>query len=88
MGCLLDRALDLGIDFVDSSAAYRFSEELIARHIGHQRVCIRPISSDANLRWRSRTRLQSGKRQLLTHFLVNSGEGFRSRATEDDKAPA
>lgn len=37
VGRLLNRALDLGINFVDSSAAYRWSEELIAQHIGHRR---------------------------------------------------
>ncbi|MBT3346730.1 MAG: aldo/keto reductase [Gemmatimonadetes bacterium] len=36
-GVLLNRALDAGIDFVDSSAAYRWSEELIAKYIGHRR---------------------------------------------------
>jgi aryl-alcohol dehydrogenase-like predicted oxidoreductase len=33
----LNRALDLGINFIDSSAAYRFSEELIAKYVGHRR---------------------------------------------------
>ena len=37
VGRLLNRALDAGINFVDSSAAYRWSEELIARHIGHRK---------------------------------------------------
>lgn len=37
VGPLLNHALDNGINFVDSSAAYRWSEELIARHIGHRR---------------------------------------------------
>lgn len=37
VGRLLNRALDLGINFVDSSAAYRWSEELIAKYIGHRR---------------------------------------------------
>ena len=37
IGRLLNRALDLGINFVDSSAAYRWSEELIAKYIGHRR---------------------------------------------------
>ncbi len=37
LGRLLNRALDLGINFIDSSAAYRWSEELIAKHIGHRR---------------------------------------------------
>jgi aryl-alcohol dehydrogenase-like predicted oxidoreductase len=37
IGRLLNHALDLGINFVDSSAAYRWSEELIAKHIGHRR---------------------------------------------------
>jgi hypothetical protein len=37
IGRLLNRALDLGINFVDSSAAYRWSEELIAQYIGHRR---------------------------------------------------
>lgn len=37
IGRLLNRALDCGINFVDSSAAYRWSEELIARYIGHRR---------------------------------------------------
>lgn len=36
-GRLLNEALDRGINFVDSSAAYRWSEEHIARHIGHRR---------------------------------------------------
>lgn len=37
MGRLLNRALDLGINFFDSSAAYHFSEDLIAKYIGHRR---------------------------------------------------
>jgi aryl-alcohol dehydrogenase-like predicted oxidoreductase len=37
VGRLLNRALDLGINFIDSSAAYRWSEELIAKYIGHRR---------------------------------------------------
>jgi aryl-alcohol dehydrogenase-like predicted oxidoreductase len=37
VGRLLNRALDLGIDFIDSSAAYRWSEELIAKYVGHRR---------------------------------------------------
>ena len=37
VGRLLNRALDLGINFIDSSAAYRFSEELIAKYVGHRR---------------------------------------------------
>jgi aryl-alcohol dehydrogenase-like predicted oxidoreductase len=37
VGRLLNEALDLGINFVDSSAAYRWSEELIAKYIGHRR---------------------------------------------------
>lgn len=37
VGKLLNRALDLGVNFVDSSAAYRWSEELIAKYIGHRR---------------------------------------------------
>lgn len=37
VGRVLNRALDLGINFVDSSAAYRWSEELIAKYIGHRR---------------------------------------------------
>ncbi len=37
VGRLLNRALDVGINFVDSSAAYRWSEELIAKYIGHRR---------------------------------------------------
>jgi len=37
VGRLLYHALDHGIDFVDSSAAYRWSEELIAKYIGHRR---------------------------------------------------
>jgi len=37
VGPLLNHALDNGINFVDSSAAYRWSEELIAKHIGHRR---------------------------------------------------
>lgn len=36
-GKLLNHALDSGINFVDSSAAYRWSEELIAKYIGHRR---------------------------------------------------
>ena len=37
VGRLLNRALDLGINFVDSSAAYRWSEELIGKYLGHRR---------------------------------------------------
>jgi aryl-alcohol dehydrogenase-like predicted oxidoreductase len=37
IGRLLNQALDRGINFVDSSAAYRWSEELIAKYIGHRR---------------------------------------------------
>ena len=37
VGRLLNHALDQGINFVDSSAAYRWSEELIAKYIGHRR---------------------------------------------------
>ena len=37
VGRLLNRALDLGINFIDSSAAYHFSEELIAKYVGHRR---------------------------------------------------
>ena len=37
IGRLLNQALDQGINFVDSSAAYRWSEELIAKYIGHRR---------------------------------------------------
>ena len=37
IGRLLNRALDLGINFIDSSAAYRWSEELISKYIGHRR---------------------------------------------------
>ena len=37
VGRLLNRALDRGINFVDSSAAYRWSEELIAKYIGRRR---------------------------------------------------
>jgi aryl-alcohol dehydrogenase-like predicted oxidoreductase len=37
VGRLLNRALDLGINFIDSSAAYRWSEELIAKYAGHRR---------------------------------------------------
>ena len=37
VGRLLNRALDLGINFIDSSSAYRFSEELIAKYVGHRR---------------------------------------------------
>jgi len=37
VGRLLNRALDLGINFLDSSAAYRWSEELIAKYVGHRR---------------------------------------------------
>ena len=32
-----NRALDGGINFIDSSAAYRWSEELIARYAAHRR---------------------------------------------------
>jgi hypothetical protein len=38
VGRLLNRALDLGINLIDSSAAYRWSEELIARYAGHRRA--------------------------------------------------
>ena len=34
---LLNRALDAGINFIDSSAAYRWSEEHIARYLGPRR---------------------------------------------------
>jgi len=37
IGRLLNCALDQGINFVDSSAAYRWSEEHIAKYIGHRR---------------------------------------------------
>ena len=37
IGRLLNRALDSGINFIDSSAAYRWSEELIAKYVGHRR---------------------------------------------------
>ena len=37
VGQLLNRALDLGINFIDSSAAYRWSEELIAKYVRHRR---------------------------------------------------
>ena len=37
VGQLLNRALDIGINFIDSSAAYRWSEELIAKYVGHRR---------------------------------------------------
>ena len=37
VGHLLNHALDSGINFVDSSAAYHWSEELIAKYIGHRR---------------------------------------------------
>jgi aryl-alcohol dehydrogenase-like predicted oxidoreductase len=36
-GRLLNKALDCGINFIDSSAAYRWSEELVAKYIGHRR---------------------------------------------------
>jgi aryl-alcohol dehydrogenase-like predicted oxidoreductase len=36
-GRLLNRALDRGINFIDSSAAYRWSEEHIGRFVGHRR---------------------------------------------------
>ena len=36
VGRLLNRALDAGVNFIDSSAAYRWSEELIAKYIGHR----------------------------------------------------
>ena len=36
VGQLLNRALDAGVNFIDSSAAYRWSEELIAKYIGHR----------------------------------------------------
>ena len=36
VGQLLNRALDTGVNFIDSSAAYRWSEELIAKYIGHR----------------------------------------------------
>lgn len=37
VGRLLNRALDLGINLIDSSAAYRWSEELIVKYVGHRR---------------------------------------------------
>ena len=37
IGRLLNRALDAGINFIDSSAAYRWSEELISKYVGHRR---------------------------------------------------
>ncbi|MSR83999.1 MAG: aldo/keto reductase [Candidatus Latescibacteria bacterium] len=37
VGRILNRALDLGLNFIDSSAAYRWSEELIAKYVGHRR---------------------------------------------------
>ena len=37
IGRLLNRVLDDGINFIDSSAAYRWSEELIAKYVGHRR---------------------------------------------------
>ena len=37
VGQLLNEALDRGINFIDSSAAYRWSEELIAKYVGHRR---------------------------------------------------
>ena len=37
VGRLLNEALDAGINFIDSSAAYRWSEELIAKYVGHRR---------------------------------------------------
>jgi len=37
VGRMLNRTLDLGINFIDSSAAYRWSEELIAKYVGHRR---------------------------------------------------
>lgn len=37
VGRLLNRVLDLGINLIDSSAAYRWSEELIAKYVGHRR---------------------------------------------------
>lgn len=37
VGRLLNRALDLGLNLIDSSAAYRWSEELISRYVGHRR---------------------------------------------------
>lgn len=37
VGRLLNRALDLGLSLIDSSAAYRWSEELIAKYVGHRR---------------------------------------------------
>ncbi len=36
VGRLLNRALDAGVNFIDSSSAYRWSEELIAKYIGHR----------------------------------------------------
>ena len=36
VGRLLNRTLDAGVNFIDSSAAYRWSEELIAKYIGHR----------------------------------------------------
>lgn len=37
VGRLLNRVLDSGINFIDSSAAYRWSEEHIAKYVGHRR---------------------------------------------------
>jgi hypothetical protein len=37
VGRLLNRVLDSGINFIDSSAAYRWSEELIGKYVGHRR---------------------------------------------------
>lgn len=37
VGRLLNEALDAGINLIDSSAAYRWSEELIAKYVGHRR---------------------------------------------------
>jgi aryl-alcohol dehydrogenase-like predicted oxidoreductase len=37
IGRLLNRTLDAGINFIDSSAAYRWSEELISKYVGHRR---------------------------------------------------
>jgi aryl-alcohol dehydrogenase-like predicted oxidoreductase len=37
VGRLLNRALDLGINFIDTSASYFWSEELIAKYVGHRR---------------------------------------------------
>ena len=34
---ILNAVLDAGINFIDSSAAYRWSEELISKYVGHRR---------------------------------------------------